>query len=111
MLSSKATKSAPLICILAGSPSADNKGARLIKAIKQQSPDAKFMGLGGPRMENAGLKESYGNINTFLDKPFFPYRNFLRFHIERIYHPLMFPIHWQNRKQLKNVGFFGVEGN
>ena len=54
-------------------------------------------------MLQIGLNESYGDINAFLDKPFFPYKNFLRYNIEKFVHPLMLPLHWTARRQLKQV--------
>lgn len=45
----------PLIYVIAGEPSGDLLGARLIAAIKQRRPDAIFKGVGGERMLAAGL--------------------------------------------------------
>jgi len=42
--------------IIAGEQSADNHGAELIKAILTKKPDAKFFGIGGNQMINAGLQ-------------------------------------------------------
>lgn len=48
MLSSKLKRgTSPLICIFAGSPSADVHGARLMESVKKQSNSVNFMGLGG----------------------------------------------------------------
>jgi len=33
---------------------------------------------------------NYGDIKKFLEKPFMPYKNHLREHIERPWHPLMY---------------------
>jgi len=41
--------------IIAGEASGDLHGSNLIKAIKQQNPDAQFAGFGGERMQNAGM--------------------------------------------------------
>ena len=53
-------------------------------------------------MEAEGLNASnnYADINTFLDKPFIPQKNFLRFHIEKPWHPLMAKLHYKNGKVL-----------
>lgn len=45
-----------LIYVIAGEPSGDLLGARLMKAIKERSDDkVRFIGIGGPNMENEGL--------------------------------------------------------
>ena len=53
-------------------------------------------------MQEVGL-ETYANVNKFCYKPMIPYRNFLRFHIERTYHPVMAWVHWKNRTVLKDI--------
>ena len=40
----------------AGEPSGDIHAAALIETIKQRAPDAEFVGLGGPKMEQAGCQ-------------------------------------------------------
>ena len=40
----------------AGDPSGDVHAAALIKAIKAHAPDTEFVGLGGPKMEQAGCR-------------------------------------------------------
>jgi hypothetical protein len=54
-------------------------------------------------MEQEGLngKNNYADINTFIDKPFIPLKNFLREHVERPWHPLMAPLHYRNNKVIK----------
>lgn len=53
MLSSKLKRgTSPLICIFAGSPSADVHGARLMESMKKQSNSVNFMGLGGYKSPN-----------------------------------------------------------
>ena len=49
-----ATK-APIIWLLAGEASGDVLGARLMLALRQMRPGLAFAGIGGPRMEAAGL--------------------------------------------------------
>lgn len=43
------------IFIIACEPSADLHGSLLIEEIKKLSPDAQFRGLGGPKMQSAGM--------------------------------------------------------
>jgi len=43
------------IWLLAGEASGDVLGARLMLALRDVRPDLKFIGIGGPRMEQAGL--------------------------------------------------------
>ena len=46
------------IFLLAGEASGDVLGARLMDALRARRPDLAFSGIGGPRMEAAGLGES-----------------------------------------------------
>jgi len=46
----------PRIFISAGDVSGDLHGANLIRALKVLAPDAELVGLGGPKMREAGLK-------------------------------------------------------
>ena len=46
------------IWLLAGEASGDVLGARLIEALRARRPDLAFAGVGGPRMEAAGLGRS-----------------------------------------------------
>lgn len=48
-------------------------------------------------METEGMDKSYADVNKFCYKPLFPYKNFLHFHIERPYHPIMAYYHYKNR--------------
>ena len=41
--------------IIAGEPSGDLHGGKLIKAIKDLNPNSSFMGHGGDRMRNEGM--------------------------------------------------------
>ncbi|MDP8222023.1 MAG: lipid-A-disaccharide synthase [Candidatus Lernaella stagnicola] len=45
----------PLIMIVAGEASADTYAARLIRAIREKTPGAKFVGVGGEQAVGAGL--------------------------------------------------------
>ncbi len=45
----------PTIWLLAGEASGDVLGARLMQALRAQRPTLAFAGVGGPRMEQAGL--------------------------------------------------------
>lgn len=46
------------VFIIAGEHSGDQLGAALIQSLKQQSPDVELRGIGGPKMQAAGLGES-----------------------------------------------------
>ena len=47
------------IYLIAGEPSGDMLGARLMRALKKQSPDVQIMGVGGENMEKEGLKSLF----------------------------------------------------
>lgn len=46
----------PTILLSAGEPSGDLHGAGVVRALRQRWPDARLMGLGGPRMVGEGLE-------------------------------------------------------
>ncbi|MCR5085183.1 MAG: lipid-A-disaccharide synthase, partial [Succinivibrionaceae bacterium] len=48
-----------LYALIAGEPSGDLLGAGLMRAIAAHDPEASFIGIGGPRMIEAGLKSSF----------------------------------------------------
>lgn len=45
--------------VVAGEPSGDYLGAGLMNALTRRNPDMEFIGIGGPRMEQAGLKKLF----------------------------------------------------
>jgi lipid-A-disaccharide synthase len=47
------------IFLIAGEASGDVLGARLMTALRAQQPDLAFSGIGGPRMEEAGLVSQF----------------------------------------------------
>ncbi|NQU60353.1 MAG: lipid-A-disaccharide synthase [Rhodospirillales bacterium] len=50
----------PLIFLVAGEPSGDTLGAKLMKSLKKQTKDKiSFSGIGGNRMEEQGLKSMF----------------------------------------------------
>ena len=50
------SEKSPIIWLLAGETSGDELGARLIKALRHFNPNLKFHGIGGPRMQEQGMK-------------------------------------------------------
>jgi lipid-A-disaccharide synthase len=49
----------PVIMLVAAEPSGDVLGADLIAALTDRLPDARFVGLGGPRMTAAGIESPF----------------------------------------------------
>lgn len=48
-------------------------------------------------MLGAGLDKSYADVNKFMNKPLYPYKNFKHKHIERPVHPVFGFNHATNR--------------
>lgn len=46
------------LVIVAGDPSGDHHGAKVIEALKQTHPDIEIAGIGGPEMERAGQHQT-----------------------------------------------------
>ena len=46
----------PTIGIVAGEASGDLLGAHLIQTLREHLPEARFVGIGGPRMQAAGMQ-------------------------------------------------------
>jgi len=67
------------ILIVAGEISGDMHGSRLVEAMKRQSPDLSFYGIGGPRMRDVGVETLYdikdmavtGFVEVLKRYPFF----------------------------------------
>ena len=50
---------APVFALVAGEASGDQLGAGLIRGLRERWPNARFVGVGGPRMVEAGLEAWY----------------------------------------------------
>lgn len=58
-MTTQTVSNGPKIMLVAGEASGDQLGGRLMAAIKAQAPDARFIGVGGPRMEREGLSSLF----------------------------------------------------
>jgi lipid-A-disaccharide synthase len=59
----RSMQKSPRIVLVAGEPSGDNLGAKLIEALRKRLPDARFAGVVGPRMKAAGC-EAWESIDS-----------------------------------------------
>jgi lipid-A-disaccharide synthase len=59
MQNSDVSTQTPLIAILAGEDSGDQLGADLVVALRQRYPQARFVGIGGARMQGEGFESWY----------------------------------------------------
>ena len=59
MQNTDVSAAAPLIAILAGEDSGDQLGADLIAALRRHYPQARFVGIGGARMQREGFESWY----------------------------------------------------
>jgi lipid-A-disaccharide synthase len=59
MAEPEATARAPLIALVAGEDSGDQLGADLIAALRARWPQARFVGIGGARMQREGFESWY----------------------------------------------------
>lgn len=58
-MSAPSSPPGPLFLVVAGEASGDLHGARVIEALRTRTPDARFVGMGGPLMQAAGLRPLY----------------------------------------------------
>ena len=58
-MTAQSSLNGPKIMLVAGEASGDQLGGRLMAAIKAQAPNARFIGVGGPRMEREGLRSLF----------------------------------------------------
>lgn len=91
-------------CIMAGYPSMDYVGARLMKGLKKRSTERiEFFGLGGEKMTEAGLTENLADVNKLIDKPLYIFNNAHPHHRERLYAIYMIAVRYKNYKVIKQI--------
>jgi hypothetical protein len=92
------------LCILAGYPSMDYVGARIMKGLKKRSTEKiEFFGLGGEKMAEAGLSENLADVNKLIDKPLYIFNNANPHHRERLYAVYMIALRYKNYKVIKQI--------
>lgn len=67
MVGTEKAAGGPRIVLVAGEQSGDNLGAKLIEALRERLPDARFAGIAGPKMIAAGCEawESADSLAVF----------------------------------------------
>jgi lipid A disaccharide synthetase len=92
------------VCMLAGYPSMDIHGARIMEALKKRSDkNIEFFGLGGPKMVQAGLTDNLADINKLPDKPLYIFKNAHPWHRERLYAIYMIATRYRNWRVIKSM--------